>query len=124
MLNIRILVVDDHGTLRKRIADYLRAQEGVEEVAEAANGVEALKCLRESRFDVMITDLVMPLMDGYMLLERLTWARYSTWSSRLSRSTCSAISVTFRRSAPCCPRPRPLSNPTCRAWTSGWGACF
>ena len=64
MLNIRILVVDDHGTLRKRIADYLRAQEGVEEVAEAANGVEALKCLRESRFDVMITDLVMPLMDG------------------------------------------------------------
>ena len=35
MLNIRILVVDDHGTLRKRIADYLRAQEGVEEVAEA-----------------------------------------------------------------------------------------
>ena len=71
MLNIRILVVDDHGTLRKRIADYLRAQEGVEEVAEAANGVEALKCLRESRFDVMITDLVMPLMDGYMLLEEL-----------------------------------------------------
>ena len=71
MLNIRILVVDDHGTLRKRIADYLRAQAGVEEVAEAANGVEALKCLRESRFDVMITDLVMPLMDGYMLLEEL-----------------------------------------------------
>ena len=71
MLNIRILVVDDHGTLRKRIADYLRAQEGVEEVAEAANGVEALKCLRDSRFDVMITDLVMPLMDGYMLLEEL-----------------------------------------------------
>ena len=71
MLNIRILVVDDHGTLRKRIADYLRAQEGVEEVAKAANGVEALKCLRESRFDVMITDLVMPLMDGYMLLEEL-----------------------------------------------------
>ena len=71
MLNIRILVVDDHGTLRKRIADYLRTQEGVEEVAEAANGVEALKCLRDSRFDVMITDLVMPLMDGYMLLEEL-----------------------------------------------------
>ena len=30
MLNIRILVEEDHGTLRKRIADYLRAQEGVE----------------------------------------------------------------------------------------------
>lgn len=69
MLNIRILVVDDHGTLRKRLTEFLRVQEGVEEVAEAANGVEALKCLRESHFDIMITDLVMPLMDGYMLLE-------------------------------------------------------
>ena len=39
VLNTRILVVDDHGTLRKRIADYLRTQDGVEEVAEGANGV-------------------------------------------------------------------------------------
>ena len=150
MLNIRILVVDDHGTLRKRIADYLRAQEGVEEVAEAANGVEALKCLRESHFDVMITDLVMPLMDGYMLLEELPRQidppPKTIVMSALSRddfvtraidlgavfymvkpfepSTCSAISVTFRRSAPYCPRPRPLSSPMCRVWTSGWGACF
>ena len=71
MLNIRILVVDDHGTLRKSIADFLRTQQDVESVQEAANGVEALKCLRESHFDIMITDLVMPMMDGYMLLEEM-----------------------------------------------------
>ncbi len=71
MIDTRILVVDDHGTLRKRIADFLRQQEGVSEVCEAANGVEALKTLRESRFDVLVTDIVMPLMDGYMLMEEL-----------------------------------------------------
>ncbi|MCI5957134.1 MAG: sporulation transcription factor Spo0A [Clostridiales bacterium] len=71
MLSTRILVVDDHGTLRKSIADFLRIQQDVDTVQEAANGVEALKCLRESHFDIMITDLVMPMMDGYMLLEEM-----------------------------------------------------
>ena len=71
MVNTRILVVDDHGTLRKSMADFLRAQEGVAEVKEAANGVEALKCLTSATFDIMITDLVMPMMDGYMLLEEM-----------------------------------------------------
>jgi len=69
--NTRILIVDDHGTLRKSMADFLRRQEGIEEVREAANGVDALKCLREGRFDILVTDIVMPMMDGYMLLEEL-----------------------------------------------------
>ena len=67
----RILIVDDHGTLRKSMAEYLRKQEGIEEVREAANGVEALKCLHEGRFDILVTDIVMPMMDGYMLLEEM-----------------------------------------------------
>ena len=67
----RILIVDDHGTLRKSMADYLRKQEGVDEVREAANGVEALKCLQEGRFDILVTDIVMPMMDGYMLMEEM-----------------------------------------------------
>ena len=71
MTSTRILIVDDHGTLRKTMADYLRRQEGVDEVHEAANGVEALKCLHEGRFDILVTDIVMPMMDGYMLLEEL-----------------------------------------------------
>ena len=71
MLNTRILVVDDHGTLRKSMADFLRQQEGVGEVKEAANGVEALKCLSAAPYDILITDLVMPMMDGYMLMEQM-----------------------------------------------------
>ncbi|MBR3873728.1 MAG: sporulation transcription factor Spo0A [Clostridia bacterium] len=71
MTSTRILIVDDHGSLRKSMADYLRRQEGVEEVREAANGVEALKALHEGRFDILVTDIVMPMMDGYMLLEEI-----------------------------------------------------
>ena len=71
MTNTRILIVDDHGTLRKSMADFLRRQEGIEEVREAANGVDALKCLHEGRFDILVTDIVMPMMDGYMLMEEL-----------------------------------------------------
>ena len=71
VINTRILIVDDHGTLRKSMADFLRRQEGVEEVREAANGVEALKCLHEGRFDILVTDIVMPMMDGYMLMEEV-----------------------------------------------------
>ena len=71
MTSTRILMVDDHGTLRKSLADFLRRQEGVDEVREAANGVEALKCLHEGRFDILVTDIVMPMMDGYMLMEEI-----------------------------------------------------
>ena len=71
MTSTRILIVDDHGTLRKSMADFLRRQEGIDEVQEAANGVEALKCLHEGRFDILVTDIVMPMMDGYMLMEEM-----------------------------------------------------
>ncbi len=71
MQGTRILVVDDHGTLRRSMAAYLREQEGIVEVREAANGTEAIEYLLEESFDVMVTDLVMPMMDGYTLLAEL-----------------------------------------------------
>ncbi len=71
MHDTRILVVDDNEALRKSMADYLRKQDGVVLVREAANGLEALKRLTEEGFDVMVTDLVMPIMDGYTLLEEM-----------------------------------------------------
>ena len=71
VVSTRILVVDDHGSLRKSVAEFLRKQDGVETVEEAANGVEALKQLSEQTFDILVTDIVMPMMDGYMLLEEM-----------------------------------------------------
>lgn len=74
-MSTRILVVDDHGTLRKSIADYLRKEADFEEVLEAANGVEALSILQQKQVDIVVTDLVMPLMDGYMLMEEMKHLR-------------------------------------------------
>ena len=46
MTSTRILIVDDHGTLRKTMAEYLRRQEGVEEVLEAVEGINASMKIR------------------------------------------------------------------------------
>lgn len=67
----RILIVEDHSLLRNAIAKYLMQQEGIGIVIEASNGAEALKCISETTFDLVVTDIVMPVMDGYMLMEAI-----------------------------------------------------
>ncbi len=66
---MRILVVDDEKIKRVTLADDLAAQ-GYEVVA-AADGEEALKQLAAGRFDVVVTDLKMPKIDGIELLRRI-----------------------------------------------------
>ncbi|MCC6125367.1 MAG: sigma-54-dependent Fis family transcriptional regulator [Pirellulales bacterium] len=66
---MRILVVDDEKIKRVSLADDLAAQ-GYEVVA-AADGEEALKHLGGGRFDVVVTDLKMPKLDGIELLKRI-----------------------------------------------------
>jgi DNA-binding NtrC family response regulator len=66
---MRILIVDDEKIKRVTLADDLAAQ-GYEVVA-AADGEEALKQLAASRFDVVVTDLKMPKLDGIELLRRI-----------------------------------------------------
>lgn len=63
----RILVVDDEEHVR-RLIRYLLERRG-HVVAEASNGRVALAALRDAPFDLVITDLQMPEMDGLALLE-------------------------------------------------------
>ena len=63
----RILVVDDDSAVRESIAEILRAEGSV--VAEVANGREAIERLRKERFDLVLSDVVMPEMDGYELFQ-------------------------------------------------------
>lgn len=66
-----ILIVDDEKIERNGIR-FLLGQLGQDlEIAEAVNGVEALKWLSENRADILITDVKMPLMNGIELLERV-----------------------------------------------------
>ena len=68
---MRILVVDDHDALRNAMIDALARQEDVALADGAANGAEALKLLCQRSYDVMVTDIVMPVMDGYTLMQEL-----------------------------------------------------
>lgn len=60
----RVVVVDDSGFFRRRIAEILNADVGIEVVGSAANGQEAIKLVKELKPDVVTMDIEMPVMDG------------------------------------------------------------
>jgi CheY-like chemotaxis protein len=64
-----ILLVDDDGSLRQAVRRMLERQGHT--VREAANGVVAVRLLEEERFDLVITDVVMPDMEGLELVRRI-----------------------------------------------------
>jgi len=61
---IRLLIADDHSLMRAGIAAALRAQGGMDIVAEAANGEEAIFQFVRHRPDVALVDLQMPVKNG------------------------------------------------------------
>ncbi len=62
---VKVLVVDDNHTPRGMIRELLEKYKI--KVEEAVNGVEAQKIMQERKFDLVITDLIMPEMNGYEL---------------------------------------------------------
>lgn len=67
----RILVVDDDPKVLAALRRMLRAAEPGWVVLTAGGGREALRLMREETVDVVVTDLHMPEMDGFQLLQRL-----------------------------------------------------
>src|SRR5829696_1634210 len=61
---IRVLITDDHGVVRQGLRMFLGLDPELEEVGEAANGAEALSMARGLERDVVLMDLLMPVMDG------------------------------------------------------------
>lgn len=68
--DIRILVVDDFTPIRKAIVETLNLL-NFTNVDSAENGVIALEKLEADQFDLVISDWVMPEMDGLALLSRI-----------------------------------------------------
>ncbi|MFP8880718.1 MAG: response regulator [Myxococcota bacterium] len=67
--DVRVLVVDDDMGICRSIEEILEAQGCLVETAN--DGVEALRRIESSRFDVVLTDVVMPNMDGHELYNAL-----------------------------------------------------
>lgn len=61
----KILIIDDYEENRYLLRNYLEAENFI--VFEAKNGIEALHILRNEKIDLMISDILMPQMDGFTL---------------------------------------------------------
>jgi DNA-binding NarL/FixJ family response regulator len=63
-MTIRILIADDHSVVRQGLRMFLALDPELEVVGEAADGSDALRLALEVRPDVILMDLLMPVMDG------------------------------------------------------------
>ena len=63
-MSIRILVVDDHSVVRQGLRMFLRLDPDFEIVGEAEDGAQAVELARQFEPDVVLMDLLMPVMDG------------------------------------------------------------
>ncbi|MDW8247266.1 MAG: response regulator, partial [Sandaracinaceae bacterium] len=70
MKEIACLVVEDSPMMRQLLVFALNRLKSVR-VVEAEDGVDALKKLASQRFDLIITDINMPVMDGLKLVKRI-----------------------------------------------------
>lgn len=70
---LRVLVVDDEETIRRSLARFFERYGTI--VHQAADGAEALRMISEDEFDVIVSDLRMPGLDGAALWQRAVQAR-------------------------------------------------
>jgi two-component system, NarL family, response regulator LiaR len=63
-MTIRILIADDHSVVRQGLKMFLGMDLELEVIGEAANGAEALELAKQLQPDVVLMDLLMPVMDG------------------------------------------------------------
>lgn len=68
---VRVLLVDDHGVVRQGMKLYLATDSSIEVVGEAKNGQEALTQVEKLEPNVVIMDLLMPVMDGISAIREI-----------------------------------------------------
>src|SRR5882762_7784602 len=85
---MKILVVDDSRTIRAGMANLIGRMGHT--VIEAANGEEALRLFAEERPELVLIDVMMPLMDGYEAAKRMRQSQGDDWVPILFLSSMEA----------------------------------
>ena len=70
MSEYKVLIVEDSPTMRQLISFALKRLRGIS-IIEASDGVDGLKKLAAEKFDLIFTDINMPIMDGLKLVSLL-----------------------------------------------------
>ena len=68
---MRVLLADDHAIVRRGLRSLIESQPGFKVVAEAADGLEALRLSEEHKPDAIILDVGMPKLNGIEVAERV-----------------------------------------------------
>ena len=71
-MNIRILIADDHSIVREGLKALVEKEPGIEVIAEATNGFEALDLVKKHAPDIVIMDVAMPDLNGIEATRQLT----------------------------------------------------
>ena len=84
---IKVLIADDQQLVRHGFRLILDAEQDIQVVGEAADGLEAIETTRRLRPDVVLMDVRMPRMDGVQATERLTGSEFPSRARVLMLTT-------------------------------------
>lgn len=96
-MRARVLIVDDSGFFRRRLAEIFAADPGIEVVGTANNGQEGIDQVARLRPDVVTMDIEMPVMDGITAVRRIMAAHptpilmFSSLTTEGAQSTFDAL---------------------------------
>lgn len=88
----KVLIVEDEKSLRDIFVDFLRGETDWE-IYEAEDGEEALDVLKEHLPDVMVLDILMPKMDGIVLIKKMEAEKISEKTKIIFLTNSSELST-------------------------------
>ena len=91
---IRVLIADDHSVVREGLRRFLGRDPELTVVGEASDGAEAVELARQLHPDVVLMDLLMPVMDGIAATAAIPEGKMTdSASSRTDNASSSALQV-------------------------------
>lgn len=68
---IKVLIVDDNQKFAKNMSKYIQKQEDMEVIGIARDGNEAIQFISNNTLDIVLLDIIMPILDGIGVLEKI-----------------------------------------------------